>query len=399
MITASPSLALAYRSVETSPSSTLTSQRRVLRLAVFALVTAECTLQFLSSSRSASRKHMGISASDFDNALTSAWAHVIEADTDGLFETQAGLSLGSYGRLRELSGLTTYRAHVLKLTHQALQMAVARSLLVRAIQRIVAEFKTHADHAVRGSNNTGGETIFSSLLEAVSEGENEIRRARSILDLMGAKDSWPVIRATFALCHLATQPSFAVDDVSNTFPLKLMSIGRTSKGMSAEIKKAVARAGSARELSVAGGLGSDMERKSQVALRDKAGPVPVIASPVATTLDRVQPLSSQRAIASDLRAALGPIMRSMHAAGIVLSAANVRAALSSSPLPNIRAGNQILATRIERFHVRSSDAGTQKGTVYEFVVRGQTLSYGYGAFNNTVHKLNKMITKGNSQPG
>ena len=252
-ISALPELALAYRSTETSPSSPLTSQRGTLRLAVFALVAADCTLHYLSSSPNVPRKLMGLSANDFDSALTSAWEHVSEADTDGLFEnTHSRLLLGRCDRLRALSGLSPYYARIRKLTHHALQMAVARSLLVRAIHRIVSVLKIHADDAARGSDSTGSEKLFSSLCEAVSVSENEIRRARSILELLGAKDSWPVIRATFALCHVASQPGFAVDDLSNTFPLNFMSIGRTPKGMATAIKEAVAHAGSAREFGLAG---------------------------------------------------------------------------------------------------------------------------------------------------
>ena len=92
-------------------------------------------------------------------------------------------------------------------------------------------------------------------------------------------------------------------------------------------------------------------------------------------------------------------MRSMHAAGIELSAAAVRKALSSSPLPTVQVGGQALTTGIQRFHERTASAGTKKGTIYEFVVRGHAISYGYGAFNNTVYELKKVITKGDSQPG
>lgn len=397
VIAASPDLAVAYGTTGTSLSSALSSQRGTLRLAIFALVTAECTLHFLSRSGSASCKHMGISTSDFDNALTSAWAHVSDADTDALFgNSQSGLSLGSYGRLRELSGLTTYRARVRKLTHQALQMAVARSLLVRAIHRIVAVFMTHADDAVRGSNKNGSDALSFALRGAVRVSENEIRRARSILDLMGAKDSWPVIRATFALCHVANQPDFVVDDLSTTFSLSLMSIGRTPKGMAAAIKKAVALAGSARELSVAGGISSDLERQSQVALTGKAC---TVVKPDSTASEQVPAPKRARAVASDLRGALRAVMLSMRAAGTKLSAPNVLKTLSHNLKPNVQVRAATLTAGIERFQVRLLNAGTSKGAIYDFVVRGNPLSYERGAFNQTIYVLRKAITEEASQPG
>ncbi|MEP7298662.1 MAG: hypothetical protein ABI702_20955 [Burkholderiales bacterium] len=388
-------MALAYRSAETSPSSALISQRGTLRLAVFALVAAECTLHYLSSSRNAPRKNMGVSASDFDIALISAWGHVSETDTDGLFEdTQSALPLGRYDRLRALSGLTSYQARIRKLTHHALQMAVARSLLIRAIHRMASVFKAHADDAPRGSVRTSSEKLFSCLREELGAVKGEIRRARSILELMGAKDSWPVIRATYALCHVASPPGFAVDDLSSTFPLDFMSIGRTPKGMAAAIKNAVARAGSARELGVAGGLGSDLERQSQAALRDKTGPA---ATPVSTASKQVQAQKRPRVLASDLRGALRPLMLSMRAAGKELSAMNVQDALSS--IPNIQVGNQGPTTTIERFNLRLVNAGTSRGATYDFVIHGNPFSCTRGAFNNTVYILKKAITKDESQPG
>jgi hypothetical protein len=393
-----PELALAYRSTEIY--SALTSRRGTLRLAVFTLVTAECTLHFLSSSRNASRSHTGLNPRDFSAALTSAWESVTDEQTDGLFDsTQSELPLASYDRLRSLSGVTLYQARSRKLTHHVLQMAVARSLLVRAIHRIASALTAHADDLVSGSGHIDSEGFFISLTKELCAGESEIRRARSILDLMGAKDKWSVIRATFALCHLSTESEFAVDSVSNTFPLDFMSIGRTPRGVAAAIKEAVARAGLARKRGVAGGLGRDAERQSQAALRDKAGNLPAKVLPVATVSDHLQPPRQPRAVASDLRAALRPIMLAMRAANIEPTLPHIRDVLSKGPLPNVEVCNRVLTTGIEQFRIRQVSAGTTRHVKYEFVVRGNPIANSYNTFNNTVHVLRKLIIKHEAQPG
>ena len=120
--------------------------------------------------------------------------------------------------------------------------------------------------------------------------------------------------------------------------------------------------------------------------------------PVSTAPKRALTTKPPRAIAGDLRAALLLIMRSMHAAGTEPWASDVLAALTRSALPIVQIGSKAFTTRIERFHERSASAGTKKGTIYDFIVQGNAISCKYGAFNNTVHELRKLITKDKSQP-